>query len=288
MSEKYSPLADDLYLAQKDQFDKILESKSYYLIRDLPAGVASRMLVPEVPSILARQRKNGLWSNSTKVTYDILSAFEHIGILGELITNNKIKDVKGSVADKYDYDSLLIKLNVYGSANEKDMDEIGRLIRDIRCLQSEDGSWDDSIVATVYRCEKLMSLGMSLDDPSVRKGIDFIIKRFRSEGNVSKAEGKTGGRKSPKGNLREDGGREFAATKSYYKEMDPRLSCYIRFGTIQKSLGLKLLIRAGLEHEKQVEAALDRAYSVYDKYDSFCYFMIQKKILAEKKPCQYR
>ena len=285
MSEKYSALTEGFYESQKEEFDKIIENKSYYLIRDLPVPIASRILLPEIPGILARQKSNGLWNNSTKVTHDILSALKHVGVLDDLVAGKKLKDVAEHVADKYDYDSLLVK-SIYLQTDEKDVREINGLIKNIRDTQSENGSWDNTMVATVHHLEKLLSLGVSRDDPSVREGIDFLIAHLNFELKKPQNPSKTNEKQSGIDLLREDRDLEFEATKKYKKEMDPKLVCFRRFGTMQNAICLKFLVKTGLESDERVGATLDNIYSVYKNYNSLCYFNIRKKFIAGQKKSQ--
>ena len=52
------------------------------------------------------------------------------------------------------------------------------------------------------------------------------------------------------------------------------------------SIALKLLVQMGLEGDERVKSALHNTYLLYKKYNSFCYFKIRKKIIADKKNCR--
>lgn len=283
MSEKYSGYAEEFYLAQKADFDRIMEKKSYYLIRDLPVEIARRILLPEIPGILARQKSNGLWSNSTRVTYDVLSALYHANLLDDLTAGKKLKNVSEHIADKYDHYSLLIKSVIYRQTDEKDICEMSKLIQDIRSLQNENGSWENTMVATVFHMEKLMDLGVRCDDPSVQNGADFIFKQLNFESENTPDTAKSQGPKINSVFSTANSDLEFEATKKFKKEMDPRLVCYRSLGIMQNSLCLKMLVQIGLERDKRVESSLDRTYAVYKKYNSLCSFKIRKKFMAEHK-----
>ena len=169
MSEPYSNSIEEFYQAQKADFDKILETKSYFLIRDLPAEISKRILTPAIPNILLKQKNNGLWANSTKITYDILSALQHINILNNLITSKKMKNLSENLAERQDYDSLLIKLKIFGQTSANDITEINRHVEDIQKSQLENGSWEGTIVSTVYSIERLVNLGVPCNDQSIKK-----------------------------------------------------------------------------------------------------------------------
>jgi hypothetical protein len=111
------------------------------LIRDLPTAIASRILTPEIAPILSKQKSNGLWQNSTKVTYDILSAFKHINVFDDLVASKKLKNVHEQATDRYDYHSLLIKSTIFRETSKKDIGEINKLKQFIQSIQNENGSW---------------------------------------------------------------------------------------------------------------------------------------------------
>jgi hypothetical protein len=181
MSEKYSPFSEDFYRSQKSDFAKIMSHKNYFLIRDLPVDIATRILLPELPVILTKQKSNGLWGNSTKVTYDVLSALKHIGVIEDLIATKKMpQNVADHLLGKYDYHSLLIKSEIYHQIDGNDILEINKMIKEIQSAQRQNGSWEDTIVATVHHVEKLVSLGVAIDDDYVRKGIAFLFDHLNA------------------------------------------------------------------------------------------------------------
>ncbi len=283
MSEKYSAFTEEFYQEQKGDFNKIIKNKSFYLIRDLPVEVASRILLPEIPGVLSKQKTNGLWYNSTRVTYDILSAFSRIGILDSLAANKKLKNVADKLADKYDYESLLIKSIIYRQTNKNDVNEINKLIEDSRCMQNDNGSWEETVVATVFQIEKLASLGVSFSDPCIQRGVAFLFKNLNLNWDGLQGSGKPYGLQSHLVFSAENRDREFESAEKYKGEMVPRLICYRHLGIMQNFLCLKLFLQMGLEHDDRVECALDNLFSLYKKYNSLCYFTIQKKFVAAKR-----
>jgi hypothetical protein len=282
MSEKYSCLSEDFYQRQKGDFDKIVKSKSYHLIRDLPVEIASRILSPEIPKILSSQKSNGLWNNSTRVTYDILSAFNSVGVLYDLIVDKKLKNAAEQLADEVDYYSLLIKTVMYKQTNKKDIEEKNKLIQDIQRLQRENGSWDETVVATAHQLEKLINLGVPCDDQSVQEAIEFLFKNFSTNWVALQGSGKPYGLQTQSVFSTMNRDREFEAAKKYEEENDPKLICFRHLGIMQNSLTLKLFMQIGLEHDKRVESALDNIYRIYKNYGSLCYFRIQKKFVSQQ------
>ncbi len=283
MTKKYSCFSEEFYRAQKVDFDKIIKTKSYFLLRDLPFEIASRILLPETSLILSRQKSNGLWQNSPKVTYDILSALKHIQALDDLISSFLLENVAEKLAGKYDYYSLLIKSIICRCITKNDVEEINKLIRYIQGTQNENGSWENTVVATIHNLEKLHNLGVSFQNNSVQKAITFIFQNLNLMWPALQSSGREYGLQSQYVFSTEARDQEFEAAQKYKEEMVPKLICYRHVGIMQNSLSLKLLLQLGFEEDKRVESAIDNLYSMYKSYNSLCYFTIQKKFIARQK-----
>jgi hypothetical protein len=210
-----------------------------------------------------------------------LSAFKHIGLFDDLIAGMKLKNAAEQLVDEVDYYSLLIKKVIYEQTNAKDTEEINQLVQDIQRLQLENGSWDETVVATVHQLEKLINLGAPLDERSVKKAIAFLFKNFNTDWVALQGSGKPYGLQTQHFFSTMNRDLEFEAAKKYEGENDPKLICYRHLGIMQNSLTLNLLMRIGLGNDKRVESALDSLYSIYKDYGSLCYFRIQKKFVTK-------
>jgi hypothetical protein len=284
MSEKYSSFSEEFYRSQKSDFDKILIHKDYFLIRDLPVDIAARILLPELAGILSKQKSNGLWGGSTKVTYDVLSALKHIGVIEDPVGTGKMQEnLHDHLIGKYDYHSLLIKSEIYHRMEERDILEINKIIKEMKGAQRENGSWEETIVATVHHIEKLLSLGVLVDDDSINNGIAFLFEHLNVDMAGQQGSGKTYGLQGHFIFSTEDRSLEFNAAERYEKALDPKLICYRHLGIMQNSLCLKLLVRVGLEHDERVGSALDGIYSIFECYHSLCYFRIQKEFAGRQR-----
>lgn len=79
LAENYKESTEDFYKENKKEFEDIIRHKSYYILRKLPVVIAERLLIPELPCLITKQMKNGMWKGDTeRITYDILSAIKHI------------------------------------------------------------------------------------------------------------------------------------------------------------------------------------------------------------------
>ena len=283
MSEKYSSSADEFYQSQKTDFDRILKTKSYFLLRDLPIKISSQILLPEIPNILLKQKNDGCWSNSLRVTFDILSALKHVRCLCDLDSNKKMIKLREKIADWRDYDSLLLKLKIFGQTDSDDANKMNELIKQIQDTQNPDGSWEGTIVSTIYHVERLVNLEVPCDDKSVTKATGFLIDQLSTNWKRLQNLREAKGLKNQNDFLRQNRVLDFEAARKYKKEFAPKSVCYTRLGIIQNSLSLKLLIQLGLEKDDNVKSALDSTYSVYMRYNSLCYFRIRKRISADKR-----
>ena len=242
----------------------------------MPFEIASRILLPETSLILSEQKSNGLWQNSPRVTYDILSALKNIQVLDDLIASKKLENVAEKLAGKYDYYSLLIKSIIYRCITENDVEEINKLIRYIQGTQNENGSWENTVVATIHNLERLHNLGVSFPNNSVQKAISFIFQNSNLMWPAFQSSCREYGLQSQYVFSTEARDQEFESAQKYKEEMVPKLICYRHLDIMQNSLSLKLLLQLGLEEDKRVESALDNLYSMYKSYNSLCYFTIQK------------
>lgn len=280
MSKKYSNFTEKLYKVRREEFYNIIKNKSYYLLRDLPVEIASQILIPNVTMILSKQKNDGLWNKnkSTKVTYDILSAFKHINILDDLIADDKLKDTLKLIADKYDYDALLIKSLIYGCTSGNDISAINKLIQEIRNKQRENGSWDDTVIGTVHYIEKLINLGVPLDDCTVKKGVAFLFDNLNEKWEGLQNQGQAYSLQTNHVFSTQNRFLEFKSAEKYKEEDVPRSRCYNYLGVMQNTACLKLLLQMGLEDDERVKSALDSIFTIFKNYKGLCYFEIQKKI----------
>jgi hypothetical protein len=194
-----------------------------------------------------------------------------------------MKNLAENLAERHDYDSLLIKLKIFRQTSANDITEINKLVEDIQKSQMENGSWEGTIVSTVYSIERLANLGVPCNDQSIRKATAFLIGQSNS--NWKRLQSYTKVNESQRQDDFSITSRvlEFDAAKKYKKEFDPKAVCYTRLGTMQMSIALKLLVQMRLECDEGVKSALHNTYLFYKKYNSFCYFKIRKKIISDKK-----
>jgi Uncharacterized conserved protein len=282
-SKKYSVLTEVFYKFRRSDFDNILKNQSFYLIREIPEAIASRLLAPRIASILAMQDEDGLWPGKDRIrkTYDILSALQHVHKLESLQKEGRIKDAHISIAENYDYWSLLIKLHIYRELSPKDEQAIVCMVQDIKKKQLNDGSFDHTVFATVYHMERLFSLGVTGQDAAMQKAVSFLFKHLNKHWDAG-----TKARPGCFGSsyVFSTGNRilEFQSAQKYRAELMPLKVCFQALGIIQNAYCLRLLITLGLETNARVQAAMDSILALIEQYQGLCYFDIQNKRAAKR------
>ncbi len=136
-----------------------------------------------------------------------------------LITSKKLENTAEHLAGEHDYYSLLIKSIIYRYDDENDSEDIKKLAQDIQRAQSEDGSWEDTVLATTHQLEKLHNLGASLQDNSVQKALSFLFQHLNLKWQALQSSGKEYELRSRYVFSTEDRDLEFEAAKNTKKNL---------------------------------------------------------------------
>ncbi len=283
MSEKYAGKRDELFNEKADNFQTIIKNESYYILRFMPSEIAKKLGEAHMVEILGKQKKNGLWKvkNAERITYDIYAALKNMSLLQDLFDNGQIKhDTLSLIQDKYDYYSLLIKKNIFNSLTEADQTAISDIIGEIKSAQSDDGSWDSTVVGTTIAVEKLTDLGLDANDSAVKRGCDFLFSQL----NTPQPAHHIG---SPYGFEAEymfsssNRQAELQLAEKLKPEWIPRQVCFHHLGVIQHCFAMLILMRLGYEKNELIQSALDNLYSIYKEFGGFCDSNIKKKYIAD-------
>lgn len=276
-SNRYGVLADVFYEFRRGDFDHVMKSGSYYLLRELPGHIAARMLLPRAEAILAAQGKDGLWPGADPLrrTYDVVSAFLRAGARCKL-PEQRIDSLLGALQTKNGLYPLLIKKTL-GRAAAQDLQGMEDAARQIRKSQLADGSFSGTVFATVCQAEKILQLSADGNDPAVKKGVDYLFGQLRK-------------RRDAAGNPYDcgryvfstpSGAEEYRSACRHRPEMRPRMASFDRLGILQNAWCLRLLIRLGYETDARVQASLDNILHIIQTYQSLCWEEIRKKAGAE-------
>jgi len=281
LTSKYAIHTESFYSNNTKLFEGIAKHESYYMIRKLPVVLAERLLLPELPSLLSRQKRNGMWKvrDTERITYDIFSALKHIGVLDKTDSERSPGYCPlDTLKEKYDFYSLLMKANIFQQTDERDDHEIAVLIADIRSHQKENGSWDDTVTGTVVNVEDLLDLGVGQDDTSILHGVDFLFDNLNSELEGIHATAPYGLVACNMFTTR-DRNSEFASAIKLKPEWIPRSACFRTLAIITNTVCLTLLVKLGMENDKRVALALDSVYQLYTEYGGLCAGNIKKPFM---------
>ncbi len=278
-SKKYSVLAEVFYEYRRGDFENIIKSGSYYLIREIPHAIAYRLLAPRIADILSLQAEDGLWpgEDRIKATYDILSAFRHIHVLDSLRADARLKDVLKTLRENYDYYSLLIKSRIFGETSPVDEQAITQLALEIKNRQLSDGSFDHTVFATAYQIQKLMSLGVTEKDVAMQKAGSFLFEHLNRRWEAGAPARPGRGVQGSYVFSTQSRITEFRSALKYQPETKPRKASFCCLGIMQSAYCIKTLIVMGVETDARVQAAMEGILSLIEQYQGLCYFEIQNK-----------
>ena len=197
---------------------------AYYLSPDSANYALNQCL----KKIVKEQRPTGLWEKKygEKKAYAILRSLKHARMLPDLITNGVLKyDPYKPFSESKDLYGFLVRKNIMENILPDDSDLQRQLISQFTTMQDKDGSWNNSVVTTSFRIERLLELGLKPDDPALMKGANWILSQFRESIE----------RRRPKANwgvfihntfTNEDCGVEFRSALEEIPEGIPRNSCF--------------------------------------------------------------
>ncbi len=279
MSKKYGYLAEEIMDSRKNDIDEIVDRRLYHMIPMFPHWKAREMMLLLLPEIVEKQKKNGLWGNKDAIfdTYNILSALKYT----DLFERVEIDLLKKTIGEHYDYHSLMIK-KMIGILDCKDEAIIKQLINEMKNQQNENGSWEDTVIATIYYMNRLLNLGMAKDDSVINKGVLYLFDCFNVELDALHTKDPYGLKVNYIFTSR-DRRAEYEAADKYFQELVPRSKCFRHIAIIQHSLCLNFLIKIEMEKDERVEHAMDSIYQIYKNYNGLCDSDVKKKYLQMQK-----
>jgi len=276
-SRKYGGYAEQFLQDNAPAFQGILQHKSYYLLRSLPAKTASILLTPVLPQLAARQTQSGLWrgKDGEKITYDILSALARAGIPGGAAG---ILSPLPYLRDRHGEYALLIKRTLGEPFTEEDSRALAALTREILSAQAADGSFGETVTGTVIHLDRLLDLGLPGEDPAIQKGARFLLSQRQPSLQGMHTDAPYG-LTAADVYTTQDRHAEFQAALTYKPEWIPRHVCFHTLAMIPNAVCLNLLLRLELEDDPGVTAALASLYALYKRHGGLCATNIKKPYL---------
>ena len=201
-------------------------------------------------------------------------------------------------SESSDFYGFLVRRNIIGAMLPDDALLQRRLVSQITEMQREDGSWEETVVMTSLQMERLLELGLNINEACIKKGASWIFNQFRESIE----------RRRPKDSwgvfvqnvfTSEDCGAEFRSALEEMPEEEPKHGCFMSLPLIQTALALRVLVSLGFENDSRVlnsyESLLDiqllpECQSLLDSQrpaGSWCAIgcrrMLEEKVKAERR-----
>jgi len=246
---------------------------------------ANAILKPEIPRLIKTQRPSGMWKikDCRRISYGVLKALKHSEHLSPLLKEDRFRHAPfQSFYDGDDYYDLVVRRNIMEAPLPGDTDLQEQLVSDIFAGQDESGHRNGTVISTSSHIEKLMELGIGLDNERVRKSADWLLSMCAEDVcRLSKNMG--GGVVAHNMFSAQDRGAEFKSALAEKPEWKPVGLCYRHLPMIQTGAALKALIKLGLEDDKRVIAACDNLLELRQTYDGWCDTNIRNGLIARQK-----
>lgn len=250
----------------------------------MPVENARAILEPEIDRLLRTQRPTGMWKikDSRRISYGVLKALKHSGHLMPLLSESRFRrDPFLSFRDEDDYYGFVVRRNIMGAAPATDAELQEQLVSDIFAGQDEAGSWNGTVISTSNQIEKLMELGIGIDDPRIQKSADWLLSVCMED--VYRLSGNMGGVVVAHYMFSsQDRGAEFKSALAEKPEWNPVGLCYRHLPMIQTGAALKALISLGFENDKRVIAACDNLLELRREYGGWCDSNIRNGLLERR------
>jgi hypothetical protein len=220
--------------------------------------------------------------DSRRISYGVLKALKYSGHLKSLLSEGRFRrDPFLSFRDENDYYSFVVRRNIMGITPATDAKLQEQLVSDVFAEQDEAGSWNGTVISTSNHIEKLVELGIGLDDPRIRKSADWLLGMCTED--VYRLSGNMGGVLVAHHMFSsQDRGAEFKSALAEKPEWNPVGLCYRHLPMIQTGAALKALISLGFENDERVIAACDNLLELRQEYGGWCDSNIRNGLLERK------
>jgi hypothetical protein len=253
------------------------------VLREIPPEMLDRFFVDHIPVILNKQNRKGTWKlkEGERITYDILTALQHLGKLPDIRTELKY-DLLSNVKEKDDVYSLLIKKDFFGALSAQDEKRLERYVSTIVITQEEDGSWHNTVIGTAIEISNLLMCGIDQVHPSIARGIGYLFDHLNQTWEGFHV-GEPYGFKSHYMFSSDDRAEEFRIAALLKPEWIPRQVCFNHLAVLQNAFTLNLLVKLGYDKDQRIEFALDNLFEIEQQWGGFCDSDIKKGYIREQK-----
>jgi hypothetical protein len=147
----------------------------------LPAKDARLALRAVWPAIVRKQLPSGLWfkKHGHDLSLGILLGLKHGGMLDKPPASKPLRyDPCGPFRQLRDVHGLLAR-HVFAQSLPHDDGLAAQIISAVKERQGPEGSWHESVAATSLRIERLLALGVPLEDSCISNATRWLLGQFR-------------------------------------------------------------------------------------------------------------
>jgi hypothetical protein len=157
-----------------------------------------------------------------------------------------------------------------------------QIVSDIIAGQDREGSWNGTVISTSSHIEKLMELGIGIDDARIRKAVNWLLSMCIDD--VQRIAKRIDGVVVAHSMFScQDRGAEFRSALAERPGWNPVRGCYFHLPMIQTGAALKVLIQLGFENDKRVIAACDNLLELRQTYGGWCDSNIRNGLIAQRR-----
>jgi hypothetical protein len=254
-------------------------------ILNMPVENARAILEPEIDRLLRTQRPTGMWKikDARRISYGVLKGLKYSGHLKFLLSEGRFRrDPFLPFRAEDDYYGFVVRRNIMETESPTDAKLQEKLASDIFAAQDEEGSWNGTVISTSNHIEKLVELGIGLDDPRIQKSADWLLSVCTED--VYRLSGNMGGFLVAHHMFSsQDRGSEFKSALAEKPEWNPVGLCYMHLPMIQTGAALKALVSLGFENDERVIAAYDNLLELRREYGGWCDSNVRNGLIAKRK-----
>lgn len=248
----------------------------------LPPADARAFLKPVIPHIIKAQKATGCWRarDARLLSYAMLRALAHAGLLDAVLPQLRF-DPFTPFREAEDWLGSAVRCGVLHAPRADESALQAHILAELAALQQDDGSWEHTVIATVYHLEILTALNQTASD-SFARGITYLFARLRDDvpthnrlfpGQLVAHDMLTAA----------DRRAEYRGALAHKPEWLPVGACYNHLPIIQTGYALRFLNTAGHADDPRVLAACENFVELFDRFGGWCDTYVRMGLQAEKK-----
>ena len=251
------------------------------LLNCLPAE-ACELLLPEIPRLIKTQKATGMWRKhyARDGAYSLLKALQHAGLLQQVVTQLRY-DPYAPFRDAEDCYGIAVRNKLLQAPGGDEQAVQQRLLEDSAARQCTDGSWEHTVIATVYHLEVLAEAGLSATR-NFERGISYLFTCLQPE--VLREKSLYNHTPVARQMISStDRSAEYRSALALKPDWLPNGECYCHLPIMQTGYALRLLNASGYAGDPRVMQACQNLVDLRERYGGWCDTNIRLGIRAELK-----